>query len=88
MSQRTVQIVGTKIAYRNVNDAKRPSKVLSYQHRKKLMQEAKEKIDRDLAIVKTKILVRKFAYIWIRKHFYSKRMFSSAKKLLLPSQLE
>jgi hypothetical protein len=56
---------------------------LSMQQKRKLALECKIKLDKELEILRSKILARKFAHIWIRKYFYSK-----SKCLLLPSQLE
>ena len=88
-----MQIVGTKVAATKTT-SKSPTinrtKVLSYQQRKALMLEAKEKLEKDLALLRQKIILRKFAHIWLRKHFYSKNSLlkQQGKNLLLPSQLE
>lgn len=85
----SVQIVGTKIASRTSKSptTNRP-KVLSYQQRKALMLEAKEKLEKDLALIRQKIILRKFAHIWLRKHFYSTNSLNQRRNLLLPSQLK
>lgn len=85
----TVQIIGTKIASRTSKSptTNRP-KVLSYQQRKALMLEAKEKLEKDLALIRQKIILRKFAHIWLRKHFYSTNSLNQRRNLLLPSQLK
>lgn len=85
----SVQIVGTKIASKTSKSptTNRP-KVLSYQQRKALMLEAKEKLEKDLALIRQKIILRKFAHIWLRKHFYSTNSLNQRRNLLLPSQLK
>lgn len=67
-----------------------PRRVLSFQQRKQLEKERQEK----LAVLKSKIVTRKLAYIWLRKYFYPR---SGGKRpsqtregpmFLLPSQIK
>lgn len=41
-----------------------------------------------LEFLRKKVITRKFAYIWLRKHFYSTSRRRSQSRLLLPSQLK
>lgn len=43
---------------------------LTFHQKRKLAQEKKAKFDQTLAIVRRKILTRKFAYIWLRIFYY------------------
>lgn len=98
-----VQVVGSKVStlattttrtrskspgLKPLETANRTNKILTYQQKKKLLTEAKEKLEKELQVLRKKVVVRKFAYIWLRKHFYSEKNFKSGKNLLLPSQLQ
>ncbi|RMZ94782.1 SFI1 -like protein [Brachionus plicatilis] len=50
-------------------------------------QEKKLKFDADLKEIRDKILVRKFAYIWLRKNL-NKNKFLSKQKCILPSEAQ
>ena len=43
---------------------------LTFHQKRKLVQEKKAKFDQSLAIVRGKIITRKFAYIWLRIFYY------------------
>jgi hypothetical protein len=44
--------------------------VITYQQKKLIEQERKAQFDKNLEIVRRKIIARKFGYIWLRKFFY------------------
>lgn len=70
-------------------DSRTPKRMTSFQQRKQIQKEFLEK----LAHLKSKIVTRKLAYIWLRKYFY--RQISAItsttqpnRALLLPSQIK
>jgi hypothetical protein len=66
-----------------------PSNLMPFNQKRKLLAENREKFERDLQNVRRKILTRKFAYIWLRRHFYSvKSSDRPSRNTLLPSQIE
>lgn len=46
---------------------------LTFHQKRKLIQEKKAKFDQSLAILREKILIRKFAYIWLRVYYYKSK---------------
>ena len=77
----------------NNNKALVPSTrpVLTVQQKRELAKQEESKFLREIQIIHNKVLMRKFAYIWLRRHFYSNTTINNAnssKALLLPSQLE
>jgi hypothetical protein len=60
--------------------------VLTFQQKRQIEQEKREKFERDVLSIRQKIVVRKFGYAWLRLYYYSKRM--TYRPLLLPSQTE
>lgn len=55
-------------------------------HQKKIIEKEKNhKLEANLKEIRDKILTRKFAYIWLRKHL-NKRKHLSNKKIVLPSE--
>ena len=77
----------TKSANSVVSNTKLPLKQhqnLTLQQKRKIAEENKAKLERALAVLRLKILTRKFGYIWLRRYLYA----SSAKNALLPSQIE
>ena len=76
----------TKSSNSVVSNVKLPLKQpqnLTLQQKRKIAEENKAKLEKALAVLRLKILTRKFGYIWLRRYFYS-----SAKNTLLPSQIE
>ena len=66
---------------------------LTYQQKKKLEHEQKVRFEQRLQAVREKIIVRKLAYIWLRKFIYSRKAaswwFLTGRKMMpLPSQAE
>jgi hypothetical protein len=62
---------------------------LTLQQKRQLQLEAKNKLNKQLEILRVKVIKRKFAYIWLRKFFYSTRSSQSInvkRNLPLPSQ--
>lgn len=65
--------------------------VLTVQQKRELAKQEESKFLREIQIIQSKVLIRKYAYIWLRRHFYSDATINNAKNsqaLLLPSQLE
>jgi hypothetical protein len=56
---------------------------ITLQQKRQILLENKAILDKQLVDLRVKILTRKFAYLWLRRHFYSK-----SKIQLLPSQIE
>ena len=48
----------------------------------------KAKLTKTLGILRIKVIRRKYAYIWLRKYFYSNKAKAGSQRLLLPSQAE
>jgi hypothetical protein len=65
-------------------------KFSNFEQRKRDAIEKKAKFDKDLLSIRKKVIVRKFAYIWLDRFFHPSRgKFTSTKyNLILPSQAE
>ena len=72
----------------------KPKPPLTLQQKRQKLLEEKAKQKQDLDLIKRKVILRKYAYIWLRRHLYSSRyryfQFSQSTytgfKFLLPSQ--
>jgi hypothetical protein len=100
ISTTKVQITSTKVNKKSRNTSSSPIKTIKpkppltlQQKRQKLLEE-KAKQKQDLEILKRKVILRKYAYIWLRRYLYSSKyryfQFSQSTytgfKFLLPSQ--
>lgn len=67
----------------------RPSnrQVFTYHQKKLIEKEKNQTFEANLKQIRDKILTRKFAYIWLRKHL-NKRKFLSNHKIILPSEAQ
>lgn len=61
--------------------------VLTFHQKKLIEREKKQILDANIKEIRNKILTRKFAYIWLRKHL-NKNNFLSKKNSILPSEAQ
>jgi hypothetical protein len=60
--------------------------VLTFQQKRQLEIERKAKFEQDLLVIRQKVILRKFGYLWLRLFFYARKI--AQRPLLLPSQTE